>query len=451
MVLSGCQALPPPGLGLPAQCAATPNIVLFVTDDQRHDTLEFMPIVQRELVGRGVSFTNAYATTPLCCPSRASILTGLYARNHGVLTNGGSRGGWRKFDPSSTIATWLQGVGVRTMLVGKYLNLYRNDRVQPGWSEWFVIQDTGEKYYDYTVNDNGRIRNYGDKERWYFTDVLARQAISLLEKGPDRPFFLMLAFDGPHAPATPAKQDLKSFEGLPPLRLPSFNEQDVSDKPSWVQNLPLLDAADEKRLDDFRRDQIETLQSIDRAIGSVVEGLRTDGRLDNTWLFFMSDNGLSLGEHRYDIHKSCGYEECVRVPLVAAPLPGRASEFSLPRTDARLVLNIDLAPTFAALAGARPDRPVDGQSLLPVLADAGSTWRAEAALELWTDHEEVSFQGLRVEGWKYLRYENGERELYDLERDPYELDNLAASPEQAARIAQFSARLDALVGRKTDD
>jgi N-acetylglucosamine-6-sulfatase len=421
-----------------------PNIVFFLTDDQRYDTLEYMPILQRELVGRGITFTNSYVTTPLCCPSRASILTGLYAHNHGVLTNGGSRGGWRKFDPRSTIGTWLQAAGVRTMLVGKYLNLYANEGVPRGWNEWFAIKDTGQKYYDYEINDNGRTRFYGDKERWYSTDILAQHAVGALQRNTDQRFFLYLSFEGPHSPATPAKRDLNTFADLPARRLPSFNELDVGDKPSWVQQLPLLSPQEQEQLDKFRRDQIATLQAIDRAIGSVVETLRADGRLESTWLVFMSDNGLSLGEHRYRLEKSCGYEECVRVPLVIVPPPGRAAEFGAPRTDPRLVLNIDIAPTLAELAGATPDRVLDGLSLVPALADPGSPWHAEALLELWSEGDSVSFRGLRAGSWKYLRYDNGEQELYDLGSDPHELDNLAASPAHSVPLAELSARLDAL-------
>ena len=430
--------------------SARPNVVLFLTDDQRHDTLEYMPIVQRELVGRGITFTNAYVTTPLCCPSRASILTGLYAHHHGVLRNKGVDGGWRGFDDSSTLATWLQAAGVRTMLLGKYLNLYASLKVPPGWSEWFAFWDKGpeRKYYDYTVNHNGAARQYGDSEEEYSTDTLAREAVSLLRADAERPFFLYLSFDGPHAPAKPAKQDQRDirkgrFE-LGVQRLPSYDEEDVGDKPSWVRQLPRLTPAEQQELDKFRRNQIATLQGIDRAVGAVVDALRADGRLDNTWLVFMSDNGLSLGEHRFAREKACGYEECVRVPLVVVPPPSRLAELGGPRTDPRLVLNIDLAPTFAELAGVVPDRAVDGRSILPLLADPAAAWRSEAVLELWADDDEMAFQGLRADGWKYLRYDNGEQELYDLGADPYELENLAAQPDRAARRAELAARLDAL-------
>ena len=208
--------------------------------------------------------------------------------------------------------------------------------------------------------------------------------------------------------------------------------------------MPQLTPAQQQEHDRFRRNQIATLQAIDRAVGSVVDTLRADGRLESTWFVFMSDNGFSLGEHRFAHGKTCGYEECVRVPLVIVPPPGRVTEFGAPRVDPRLTPNIDIAPTLAELTGAVPDRALDGVSILPLLADPQTAWRTEGMLELWADDDDVAFQGLRVDGWKYLRYENGERELYDLQADPYELNNLAASPDQAARLAELSARLDAL-------
>lgn len=425
--------------------AARPNVVLFLTDDQRYDQLDYMPIVQRELVNRGVNFSAAVATTPLCCPSRASILTGLYPHHHGVVANSGDRGGWRRFDDTSTLATWLQAAGVRTMLIGKYLNLYKSLRIPPGWDGWFALWDTGLKYYDYTVNNNGKIREYGDKEKWYSADVLTRRALEFLAEDRDRPFFLYLAFDGPHAPPTPAEQDRHAFDDVPPHRLPSYNEDDVSDKPSWVQELPPLDPAQQADLDQFWRDQLATLQSIDRAVGAVVDALRADGRLDNTWLIFMSDNGLSLGEHRYGRHKSCGYEECIRLPLVIVPPASLAAAAGVPRVDGHVVANIDIAPTIVEALGIAPARPMDGLSLVPLITGAATEWRGEVGLELVSDDEQIGFQGLRGEGWKYLRYANGEQELYDLTTDPYELDNLAGRPEQADRLQELSARLDALM------
>ncbi|MBA3416522.1 MAG: sulfatase [Chloroflexia bacterium] len=427
--------------------AERPNILFIITDDQRYDTLEHMPVVQRELVARGLSFTNAYVTTPLCCPSRASILTGLYAHHHGVLDNNGANGGYNAFDPSSTLATWQDQSGMRTMLVGKYLNDYANYDIPPGWDEWFGMWDNGERYYNYIINDMGQRRVYGYREEWYSSDLLAEQAIKKLEKKRNQPFFLYLAFTSPHLPAQAAKRDVGEFDDLPLPLHPSFNEEDVSDKPSWIRALPLMGEDNIGIMGELRRNQIAALQSVDRAVGQVVDSLRADGRLDNTWIVFMSDNGLSLGEHRFDARKSCGYEECVRVPLVIVPPPSQAAVFGAPRTDPRLILNIDLPPSLAALAGTEPGRPTDGVNILPMLADPQAAWRTDGLLELWTSDDNRSFRGLRSDRWKYLRYANGEQELYDLSADPHELDNLAGRPAQAGVVAALSARLDVLIAQ----
>jgi arylsulfatase A-like enzyme len=427
--------------------AARPNILLIITDDQRFDTLEYMPFVQRELVARGITFSNAYVTTPLCCPSRASILTGLYARHHGVLENNGEHGGVTAFDPTSTLATWLEAADVKTMLVGKYLNGYADYSIPPGWDEWFGLWDNGERYYNYAINDGGRRRVFGFREEWYSSDVLGETAIAKLAEGKkrERPFFLYLAFPSPHLPAQAAKRDTGFFDQTELPRSPSFNEEDVGDKPTWIQELPRLGPDSIGELDDLRRRQLAALRSVDQAIGNLVHALRMDGRLDNTWIVFMSDNGLSLGEHRFDAQKSCGYEECVRVPLVLVPPPAQAAALGAPRTDPRLLLNIDLAPTLAAIAGLEPPAPTDGVNFLPVLADPATPWRTDGVLELWTSEDKRSFRGLRADRWKYLRYGNGEQELYDLAADPHELDNLANLPEHAATLTELSARLDVLL------
>lgn len=431
-----------------AQAATPPNVLFILTDDQRFDTLEYMPIVQRELQGRGITFTNAYVTTPLCCPSRASILTGLYAHNHGVHENSGDDGGYNAFKPDSTLATWERKAGLRTMLVGKYLNEYRSYDIPPGWDEWFAVWDNDEHYYNYMVNDDGKRRVYGYREEWYSTDVITEQGIKVLGEQKDKPFFLYLPYTSPHGPAQPAKQDAREFANVDLPLTPAFNEEDVSDKASWVRDIRPLGEQSQGEMDKLRRASLECLQSVDRGVGRVVESLRADGRLDNTWIIFMSDNGLSMGEHRVVEKKSCGYEECVKVPLIVVPPAGHEAEFGTPRTDDRLILNIDLAPTIAALTGATPTTPMDGVNFLPYLADPSAAWRTDGVLELWTDEPRRSYQGLRAEQWKYIRYGNGEQELFDLANDPYELQSRANDPAHAETLAQLSARLDARLAER---
>ncbi|MBI3975945.1 MAG: sulfatase, partial [Armatimonadetes bacterium] len=410
--------------------AAPPSFVLILDDDQRADTIQYMPILQRDLVARGVTFTNAFVTTPLCCPSRASLLRGQYAHNTGVLTNGGgdlpeeraSRhpGGAEAFDDRSTLATWLHAAGYRTGLFGKYLNGYMRltARVPPGWDEWHVFAGG---YFGYPLNENGVVRRIGNAPEDYGTDVIARRAVQFIERAGTAPLFVYFAPFAPHAPATPHPQDAAGFRDLPPWRPPSYNEGDVSDKPEWVRRLPLLTAARQAEGDEFRRQQLRSLQAVDRAIGQLLEALRRTGRLENTVVVFTADNGLSWGEHRWLDRKSCPYEECVRVPLVV-----RGPGIPAGRTDPRVVLNVDLAPTFADLAGVRPGLPVDGRSVAPLLRGADAAWRGEILLEYW-GLPALTWTAIRTDRWKYVEYENGDRELYDLAADPFEMTNVIGS------------------------
>lgn len=443
-VLTACVALAVSGVigvsrqlpGSGARAALTPpaNVIVFLTDDQRFDTLYAMPALAQELASRGVTFDRAYATTPHCCPSRVSILTGLYAHHHGVLRNRGGRGGWRAFNDSETLATWLQVGGVRTLLLGKYLNGYESDRIPPGWDDWFAILDNGIKYRRYTVNRDGELNRYGSNNSAYSTTALTRNALRRLEEHRDRPFVMFLSYEAPHAPAEPDSEDRDAMRSVV-FNLPdSFDEADVSDKPAWVQGLKPLGEHGKAEMVRLYQRHIATLWPVDRSISAIVGALRDDGRLDRTWLIFLSDNGFSFGEHRYGPHKSCGYEECVRVPMIIAPPPSLGVP---PRTDTRLVLNIDLAPTIAEITGVRPSRPMDGQSLVSMITDAQAPWRESAGLELWADSNGTSFRGLVTPEYKYLRYLNGEQELYDLARDPHELTSVINDPSYSAIVERL--------------
>jgi arylsulfatase A-like enzyme len=443
----GCALLLAPGGGPGAGGAvasARPSLILIVTDDQRSDTLSFMPIAQRELVARGTTFTNAFVTTPLCCPSRASILRGQYAHNTGVLTNGPARGrrsrypgGAESFPTQSTLATWLRAAGYRTGLFGKYLNGYmtRTREVPPGWDEWQVF---GGAYFDYALNENGALRRYGQAPEDYSTDVIARQVVRFIEEAGAGPLFVYFAPFAPHAPATPHPRDASAFRDLPPWRPPSYDEEDVGDKPAWVRRLPPLTPQGEAGGDEFRRNQLRALQAVDRAIGLIVEALRRTGRLESSLLVYTSDNGLSWGEHRYLARKGCPYEECLRVPFVV-----RGPGVPAGGADDRFVLNIDIAPTFVDLAAAVADLPADGRSLVPLWRAGDVPWRPAFLAEHWGPPI-LTWAAIRTDRWIYVEYENGDRELYDLRADAAQLANLAALPALAATVAQLRARLEAL-------
>ncbi len=421
-----------------------PNIVLILDDDQRWDQMSYLPLTSAALANDTVQFDNAFVTTPDCCPSRASILTGLYAHNHGVLQDYLPSGGATVFNPASTIATWLQSSGYRTGLYGKYLNAYRpGAAVPPGWSEFHGIAGNNvgsddNLYYNYYVNDDGIVNFHGTAVSDYSTTVFGTGAVNFINSTPlGTPLYLEFTPFGPHAPATPDNQDIGSFAGVTPYRPPSFNEADVSDKPLWVQNLPLMNATAIAQNDQLHENQLETLQSVDRAAANIITALQQTGRWNNTILVFMSDNGLSLGEHRMVDAKFTVYEESVRVPFWVR-VPGIQ-----PRHEANIVANIDLAPTFAQYAGLTPPAKVNGVSFVNLINNPQSPWRTNILLEYIapTIAANQDFQAVRTANYVYSELSSGERELYDLQADPYELNNVYSDPAYASIIPGLQAQL----------
>jgi arylsulfatase A-like enzyme len=405
-----------------------PNLVLILTDDQWVSSLDEMPHVHELLATRGITFTNAFVTTPLCCPSRASILTGQYSHRTGVYDNKPPNGGAEAFRDRSSIATWLRKAGYTTSYVGKYLNGYKRvDHVPPGWDDWHVgsgLSDTGSGgiesafFYNYVLNENGRKISYGDAPSDYLTTVLLRRSLEFIDRVRD-PFFLVFAPLAPHAPAIPAPGDEERFVGEPPFRPRSFNEPDVADKP-WGAKVPPLQPKAIEAIDRFRRMGLASLLSVDRAIAAIIDRLDKRGSLDNTVIVFTSDNGLLLGEHRL-FQKTWAYEPSIRVPMIFR-VPWQTSA----RRDDHLVLNIDLPATLAELAGATPDLPQNGRSLLPLLRGKSTSWREEILIEyLGSGPKPPRFNAIRTSRWKLIEYSDGSRELYDLKADPEELSSIA--------------------------
>jgi N-acetylglucosamine-6-sulfatase len=414
-----------------------PNIIVIVTDDQRWDTLAYMPHLQSQLVAQGVTFANAFAPTSLCCPARASILSGQYAHTHGVLDNAGAI---NFFDDSATLATWLHDASYRTALLGKYLNGYTTTYIPPGWDEWRAFTQREESYYyDYTLNENGVSVHYGTQPADYSTDVLAAKATAFIHASAGTPFFLYLAPAAPHAPFTPAPRHAGAFADVAPWRPPSYNEADVSDKPAWLQTQwPLGD----EKVDNQHIGQLETALAVDDALAGILQALDDTGQRSNTVIIFLSDQGVAWGEHRWD-SKRCPYEECIRMPLVML-YPGVTTP-AIIRSE--IVLNIDLAPTILELAGVSIPPSIEGNSLLPLLNNTAVNWRSDFLLEQWQGGSQVtSYTGMRNAAWKYVEYETGETELYDLAADPYELVNVAANPAYAQVLATLNGRLDELKG-----
>jgi N-acetylglucosamine-6-sulfatase len=427
-----------------------PNIVFLLTDDLDVRTSDMMPRLPALIGQHGLTFTRAYVTQSLCAPSRASILTGEYPHNHRVLDNTGPDGGFPAFRrglEGATLPMWLRAAGYRTALVGKYMNGYpalnRPDYIPPGWDEWDAqLTDlTQDRYVNYFLNENGTVNAYGTKETEYETDVLARRATTFIEKAvaDGKPFFLYLATDAPHLPAISAPRHATLLTGTQAPRVPSFNEADVSDKPAFVRNAVLLQPKDIRKLDMTETNRLRTLLSVEDMLGSVLSVLAANQVLDSTYVIFTSDNGLMLGEHRLVTTKNLGYEECIRVPLIAMG-PGISAAT---RDEEHPVLNVDFAPTLAELAGASVPPNLDGRSFARLLrGETVTDWRKDLLSET------ISYTGgvsatLRTADYAYTELESNERELYDMRTDPYQTTSLhrRADPTLlqtlSARVAQL--------------
>ena len=449
---------------------ARPNIIFVLTDDLDRNlgTLEQVPRLKDMLAGQGVTFPNMFVTESLCCPSRSSIQRAQYVHNHQVLGNAPPDGGFEKFhslqEDQSTVGTWLKAAGYRTGYMGKYLNGYPNSAapnyVPPGWDDWNSPAG-GNPYseFNYTLNENGNLVRYGNQPEAYLTDVLSRKAGGFIQQGATdrRPFFLFIATYAPHQPATPAPRHANAFPGVKAPRPPSYNEADVSDKPAWVQSRPLLPPFAQMQMDNLFRKRLQSMLAVQDLVENLLNTLRSTGQLANTYIFFASDNGFHLGEHRLHAGKLTAYEEDVRVPLFV-----RGPGVPVGRERDEFVGNLDLAQTFAALADAPVPDFVDGRSLAPLLREGArpERWRGAFLVE----QEQVHFnparaqagprrqvleprdlfetqlaaarQGipaytaLRTATHTYVVYSTGERELYDLRADPYELENIITKADR---------------------
>jgi N-acetylglucosamine-6-sulfatase len=439
---------------------AKPNIIVLETDDQTLASMSVMSKTQELLGDRGVTFTRSFASYSLCCPSRATLYTGQYAHNHGVLGNGPPAGGYTRLDKGNWLPLWLQAAGYRTMHVGKFLNGYGQfsppTEVPPGWNDWNgTVDPSTYRFYGYTVNENGTLQTYGaaNEPEFYSTDFFARRANELIGAAAPspQPFFLSVAFLAPHsgAPREPddplgqptpavAPRHVNAFSSVALPLPPSFNEADVSDKPAAIQRRPPIGVATAAAIREGYQQRLESLLAADEAVASIVDALRATGELDQTLILFTSDNGFFHGEHRVPQGKVLPYEPSIRLPLLMRG-PGVPAGERL----GQLVTNADLAPTIVDAAGARPGRAQDGRSLLDLVKDPGAQWGRELLLEGGTN-QGLTFAGLRNYRWKYIEYVTAGKELYDLENDAHELNNLAGDPALAPLRAAMAARLAAL-------
>ncbi|MFP3968534.1 sulfatase [Actinomadura fulvescens] len=436
-----------------------------LTDDLAPNLLRYMPNVQR-MQKSGTTFSNYFVTDSLCCPSRATMLTGRYPHNTGVFTNQGSDGGYatfnRKGNQHRTFATSLKAAGYNTAMLGKYMNGYQpTNPVPPGWSEWYVAGN-GYPNYNYKLNENGRLVSYGNKPSDYLTDVLSRKSIDFAQRSvaAKKPFMLELSVFTPHGPATPAPRDKGKFPKAKVPRTPAFNEADMSDKPAWIKGRPKLTQAQIKKLDATFRKRARSVLAIDKAIGDMQAALKASGADRNTYFVFTSDNGYHMGEHRLMQGKQTAYDTDIKVPLIVTGPGVRAG-----RTVSTLTQNTDLCPTFTDLGRARPPAQVDGISLVPYLTGkrppkprdgvliehrGPNTVASDPDFQAAPAGNPPTYNALRTTRELYVEYANGQREYYDIRRDPHQLNNTFGrlSPGQLKKLRSMLRELTTCKGRE---
>lgn len=483
-------AQPPAAVEPGAEFGRRPNLLVIEADDMRTDDLRWMPRTRRLLGEQGLTFHNSFSNNPLCCPSRASFLTGRHSHNHRVLSHVEPYG-FSSFDDSTTIATALQGVGYRTALVGKYLNGYgitptyltREEStryVPPGWTQWYGgLDDTTYRvdatslggtysYFHLTSNVNGEVQDWPGE---YNTDVTARQTQDMISafdrRGDARPWFVWWTPVAPHHggpreaddPGTTVRPGGGAVAWVTPARpgyvkgrfddriprgsgVPADGEPEAqrSDKPRWLRGHPPLTADELTALRNVTRQRAESLAVLDDRVAETLAHLRRLGEATETLVVFTSDNGYYLGEHRKRQGKITLYEPSARVPLL---MRGPGVE---PGDRFAPISTVDLAVTLARLAGARLPQ-ADGADLRHLLA-ADTAWRTPVVLEgrmpessyalagdLAADWDGLTTSAVRVGRFKLIRYATGETELYDLARDPLELEALPAGAAPAVRLA----------------
>ena len=498
IILQSCGVSPPsPQESIEAlkQQSSHPNILFILTDDMDMQGLEYMPKTKALIADQGTTFSNFIIAMALCCPSRSCILRGQYPHNTKIIANQPPRGGFERFhemgEEKSTIAVWLQEAGYRTALMGKYLNGYPNtvepEYIPPGWDEWYSpVKGAPYRQYKYTLNENGKLVKYGNLPEDYGTDVYTQKTLAFIKKSiqNNQPFFAFVSVYAPHTPTTSAPRHEGLFTDLPLPISPSFNEEDVSDKPQAIRELPLLNKKQIVELEEEYRKRIRSLQAVDEMVEKFVNLLDQEQQLENTYIFFASDNGYHLGQHRLMQGKNSPYEEDINVPLVI-----RGPKVVKGKVVEDLVGNTDLAPTFAEIGGAIAPSFVDGRSILPLMQGLAATkWRKAFLLEKGDAYDELyggkgknenkgggeeahvaftydsileppdspvydfyldkafggmPFYGIRTLDYTYIEFEGDERELYDLHKDPFQLVNIAYSFDEP-QLLQLSTWVNAL-------
>ena len=438
--------------GSTAAAAEPANVVMILVDDARVDDLATMPYVQQMIGNRGATFSQSYAPYPVCAPDRATLLTGQYAHNHGVLTNSPVEGGFAQFRDTQTIATWLNPA-YETGFAGKYINGYglngTKTYVPPGWDEWHASLSP-ENYVDPALNDNGVVSTYTGG---YLTDVLANKSVDFINTSSAgaEPFFLMASFPAPHN-GTPAEagdpvgyptpnvgtRHAGEFETRPLDPAPAFNEDPINDKPVKPA---LLTQADIAAITELDQQRAESLLYVEDAVKRIIDTLTARGELQNTYIIFTSDNGFLLGEHRLT-GKGTPYEESIGVPLLIRGPTIPQGSVVRQQTGA-----MDIAPTILGMTGrtAAPGFVIDGVNALPMISNPSLYANRPIVLEVGPTQPggAYAYHGIRTPEWKYVeRLVRQRLELYDLVADPYELVNRSRPTRYDADEARMKALLD---------
>jgi N-acetylglucosamine-6-sulfatase len=441
-----------------------PNIVIVEADDQSLNSFsrEVMPNTFRVLVDRGTTFREGIAAPPLCCPSRAGLLTGQYPHNHGVFNNTPGYADLR--DPDQTLPAWLRAHGYTTGFVGKWLNGAKpalGAAPAPGWDRWVSLYGS-HQYFDAPITVDGEVV----ESEGFMPAVFTREAGAFVRSAAgSNPFFLWLAQEPPHFRSGPSEvcpgyapkalpADYRKFQDVPLPRPPSFNERDMSDKPSkLVEKQPLLDRRAIDRLERNYRCTLGSMQEVDRSVAEVWRALKQSGEADDTVFVYTSDNGLLHGEHRIDARKGRVYDEATRVPLVA--LVPRSTLGADPVSHvSEQVTNLDLTATLLELAEAQPCtgddcRTLDGRSAAGLMRGDDSAWPDDRGVLLEQGPNGCKFAGVRTRRYLFaasLKNKDGDcverdRELYDLRADPYQLENIAEASDVDEELNQRLAEL----------
>jgi N-acetylglucosamine-6-sulfatase len=452
----------------PRPASNAPNVVVVMTDDQRADDMSPIPKTRRLIGEAGVTFTRAYASYPVCCPARATFFTGQYAQNHRVrCLYPWCGGGYGRLNQREYLPVWLERAGYATAHVGKFLNGYGREQppdVPNGWTEWYGLVDHSTyRMWGYDIYENGRRQTYGrvlrEVPRLYQTDVLTRKAVDFIRDraAGDAPFFLSVAYLAPHHESgrtqgltgklvRPAPRHRRAYSRLPLPKPLGFNEGDLADKPWFIArwNRP-ISARREAAIQKRRRERWASLLAVDDGVEAIIDALRRAGELERTYVIYTSDNGFMQGEHRVREGKMLPYDPSTNVPLMI-----RGPGIPRDRTTRATVGDVDLAPTILDATPARAPRALDGRSILPfarnvrrrrfrpllhTTAGQGARGRTNTreGRARGTQPRVPAWSAIRTTRWLYVEYKGGQRELYDLRRDPWQINSVVGDPRLRVR------------------